>query len=349
MAPPDPCAATAFLAAQGPIFDVRTPAEFAAGHIPGAHNLPLFSNQERAQVGTVYKKQSRAAAIELGLALVGPKLASLVAQAKAVAGGDDAAPVRVHCWRGGMRSASLAWLLRLAGLQTTVLAGGYKAYRALMRAQWEASAPPTRFMVLGGKTGAGKTKVLQALAALGEAVIDLEGLARHRGSAFGGFADVPQPTVEQFENELGMALRAHAGARRIWLENESRRIGCAALPDPFWAHMAAAPLIVLDVPYEDRLVATQLDYADVAPAELVRCFAAIEKRLGGLVTKQACEAVRGGQLAVAADIALRYYDASYDHSAATRQQRVIATVAARGHDAASEIAARVLRAVDGRA
>lgn len=335
------------------MFDVRTPAEFAAGHIPGAHNLPLFSNEERARVGTVYKKQSRAAAIELGLALVGPKLASLVAQAKAVAGdADDAAPVRVHCWRGGMRSASMAWLLRLAGLRPTVLAGGYKAFRALMRAQWEtpaASAQSTRLMVLGGKTGAGKTKVLQALAAMGEAVIDLEGLARHRGSAFGGFAAIPQPTVEQFENELGMALRAHAGARRIWVENESRRIGCAALPDPFWAQMAAAPLIVLDVPYEDRLIATQLDYADVAPAELVRCFAAIEKRLGGLVTRQACDAVLGGQLAIAADIALRYYDASYDHSAATRQQRIIATVAARGRDAASEIAACMLRAVDDRA
>ncbi|MBK9073129.1 MAG: tRNA 2-selenouridine(34) synthase MnmH [Myxococcales bacterium] len=349
MASLDPCAAPDFLAAHGPILDVRTPAEFAAGHIPGAHNLPLFSNAERAEVGTIYKKQSRAAAIELGLALVGPKLASLVAQAKAIAGGGDATAARVHCWRGGMRSASMAWLLRLAGLQTTVLAGGYKAYRAHMRAQWEASERPMRLMVLGGKTGAGKTKVLAAMAALGEAVIDLEGLARHRGSAFGGFADKPQPTVEQFENELGMALRNHAGARRIWVENESRRIDCATLPDPFWAQMAAAPLIVLDVPYEDRLAATQLDYADVAPAELVRCFAAIEKRLGGLVTGRACAAVRAGDLVIAADIALRYYDASYDHSAATRQQRIIATVAARGSDPAREIAARVLRAVDERA
>ncbi|MFN9056006.1 MAG: rhodanese-like domain-containing protein, partial [Cyanobacteriota bacterium] len=170
---PTTLAIEAFLQAHGVLIDVRTPAEFAQGHLPGARNLPLFSDDERAEVGTLYKHSGRQAAVQRGLALVGPRLAQLAEALIAAHGQEAEKPLRVHCWRGGLRSASVAWLASTLDLPVVILEEGYKAYRrwvlALMEEAW-----PVR--LLGGRTGAGKTELLIALAAKGVAVVDLEGL-----------------------------------------------------------------------------------------------------------------------------------------------------------------------------
>ncbi len=211
---PEPLAIDAFLAESGTVVDVRSPAEFSQGHIPGALNLPLFPDSERAEVGTLYRHAGRLAAVRRGLALVGPRLETLAEGLLAAHGRNPGQTLRLHCWRGGLRSASMAWLATTLGLPVVVLAGGYKAYR-----QWVLSLMerPWPIRLLGGRTGAGKTELLLALGAKGVAVVDLEGLAHHRGSSFGGLGLPPQPSVEHFENRLALALQRHRGAPEIWL------------------------------------------------------------------------------------------------------------------------------------
>ena len=160
-----------------PLIDVRSPAEFAKGHIPGAFNIPLFENQERSVVGLLYKNKGRQEAIKKGLEIVGPKMTSMVEKAIAMAKDQE---ILVHCWRGGMRSASVAWLFEASDLKVSILNGGYKNYRTHLRENMLEGRGVT---VLGGMTGSGKTNLLRALADFGEPVIDLEGLANHRGSA----------------------------------------------------------------------------------------------------------------------------------------------------------------------
>ncbi len=184
-----------------PLLDVRSPGEYAQGHVPGALSFPLFSDAERATVGTIYKQQSRDLALETGLELVGPKLGGFVREARTLA---PQGQVVVHCWRGGQRSGSMAWLLRQGGLDVWTLEGGYKAYRTWVLA--ELAAQQYSLYIIGGRTGTGKTKILHALRQMGEQVVDLEGLACHKGSAFGFIGELPQPTVEQFENDLHAAL-----------------------------------------------------------------------------------------------------------------------------------------------
>ena len=162
-----------------PLVDVRTPAEFAHGHICGAHNIPLFSNDERAEVGTTYKQAGREQAILLGFDLTGSKWSGFIKQALEIAPSEK---IAVHCWRGGMRSGAMAWCLNLYGFDVYLLTGGYKHYR---RRVLDIFAEKFDIRILGGLTGSGKTKVLHQLKALGEQVIDLEGLAGHQGSAFG--------------------------------------------------------------------------------------------------------------------------------------------------------------------
>ncbi|NBW62949.1 MAG: tRNA 2-selenouridine(34) synthase MnmH, partial [Synechococcaceae bacterium WB4_1_0192] len=184
----EPIAIHSFLKAAGPVVDVRAPAEFAQGHIPGARNLPLFSDEERAAVGTTYKQQGRTAAVQLGLELVGPKLAALGQSLSSWSSEANGQPLRLHCWRGGMRSGSVAWLADSLDLPVLLLEGGYKAYR-----RWvlEQLLLPWPIHLLGGRTGTGKTDLLLALERRGVAVLDLEGLAHHRGSSFGNLGLPP--------------------------------------------------------------------------------------------------------------------------------------------------------------
>ncbi len=291
-----------------PLLDVRSPGEYAQGHIPCAVSFPLFSDAERAAVGTLYKQTGKEDAMELGLRYVGPKLESFVKEAKALAPGRK---IMVHCWRGGQRSGAMAWLLRQAGFEVETMPGGYKAYRKWVLECFESS--PLQLVVLGGQTGSGKTKILHELARLGEQVIDLEGLANHKGSAFGFIGELPQPTVEQFENDLFDRILALDLTKRIWVENESHSIGRVFIPEPFWKKMKIAPLVNIKIPDEARIQNLLEDYVLTDKADLVTAFNKIGKKLGGNNLKTALEALERDDYPSAAKIALWYYDKTYQH------------------------------------
>lgn len=288
--------------------DVRSPAEYAHGHIQGACNVPLFSNEERAQVGITYKHDGPEAALHLGLEIVGPNLNRLLEQARTCAGSRK---VALYCWRGGQRSSSVAWLLDFAGLDTTVITGGYKAYRReIKRYMGE-----TRFslLVLGGYTGSAKTAILHELENLGEQIIDIEGLANHKGSAFGWISEQAQPSNQQFENDLFHALSVLDPLKTIWIENESKSTGKVQIPDEFWLQMKAAALIQIEVPLDTRvrnLVAQYVDKDDTK--DLIISFKKIERKLGGKNLSTALKALEQGDFNLAAKIALTYYDKSYN-------------------------------------
>lgn len=289
------------------LLDVRTPAEYRAGHIVGARNLPLFSNEERAVVGTLYKQESPDAAFLRGLDFAGARMRWYIERARELA---PAGRVLVHCWRGGQRSASMGWLLQQAGFDVQLIRGGYKAYRTELHAT--IGDFPQPYLVLGGHTGSGKTHILRAMADRGATVLDLEALARHKGSAFGALGEAGQPTVEQFENDLYAAHEALPTHQPVWMENESRSIGRVYLPQPFWVRLQAAPLLHLEVPLEWRVQNLVDDYAAYPPADLIAAFERITKRLGGQHVKTAVSAIRAGDFATAARIALNYYDKAYE-------------------------------------
>lgn len=291
-----------------PLFDVRSPAEYAKGHIPNAQNLPLFSDEERAVVGTIYKKESPKAAIMKGLEFVGPKMRPLIEQVQAVT---EKPTIAVHCWRGGKRSKSVGWLLNMAGYQVMTLQGGYKAYRQYIHQQLENL--PLQLMILGGKSGSGKTKILHELAKQGEQIIDLEGLANHKGSAFGSIGEPEQPSTEQFENNLYQQIQSLDSTNRVWIENENRGIGTIYLPATFWKRMKQSPLIDIEIPLATRVQNLIQDYTTVEADALKEGFYKIRKRLGGVRYEQALQHIDAKELSAAATIALDYYDKTYQY------------------------------------
>ncbi|MGY3088039.1 tRNA 2-selenouridine synthase [Hymenobacter sp. UYAg731] len=317
-----------------PILDVRAPIEFVQGHVPGAVNLPLFSDEERASIGTTYKQVSQERAVHLGLEFFGPKMSGMVKQAQRLAGGKE---VRLHCWRGGMRSGAVLWLLELAGFKVHLLDHGYKDYRRAVLASF---AQPRQWRVLGGLTGSGKTNVLHELAATpGQPVLDLEGLAHHKGSAFGAIGQPAQPTQEQFENNLAAALAALPADAPIWVEDESRQIGRLTIPPALFAQLQAAPRFVLEVPRAARVAKLAAEYGAEAPAELAAAIERLQKRLGGLATQQALAAVEAGNFPLMVELVLDYYDKTYTYGLAPRPgepPRTLVPVA--GCDAAANAA-----------
>ncbi|RSK42897.1 tRNA 2-selenouridine(34) synthase MnmH [Hymenobacter perfusus] len=294
-------------AAEVPILDVRAPIEYAQGHVPGAVSFPLFSDEERARIGTTYKQMSQDKAVLLGLDFFGPKMSLLVKLAQKLAPNRR---VRVHCWRGGMRSGAVLWLLELAGFQVELLDKGYKDYRRWALAEF---ARPRALWVLGGLTGSGKTDVLHALAARQQSVLDLEGLANHKGSAFGSIGQPASPTQEQFENDLAAELTGFASDATIWVEDESRTIGPVHLPAPLFEQMRTAPLLLLEVPREQRVRKLAEEYGRHDPAALATSILRIRKRLGGLVTKEALAAIGEDDMEKMVSLVLDYYDRTYSH------------------------------------
>lgn len=288
-----------------PFADVRTPAEFAHGHMPGAFNLPLFSNEERVQIGTTYKQQSRETAILMGLDRVGPKWSGFIRQAL------EKAPemkIAVHCWRGGMRSGAMAWALDLYGFKVYLVEGGYKSYRRWVQQQCQRD---WRLWIIGGMTGSGKTKTLQALKGMGEQIIDLEDLARHQGSTYGTLNRLVQPSQEQFENDLADQLRQLDATRKIWVEDESLTIGKRIIPRPFWDGMQKSDLFELQVPVELRVQALVEEYGSLDKDFLVECTERIRKRLGLEQAKWAVAAIREGRMEEFIRVVLVYYDKTY--------------------------------------
>lgn len=318
-----------FLIAQRaiPVIDVRSPGEHVRGHIPGAHSLPLFSDEERAIVGTLYKQQGRDAAVLEGLRIVGPKMAAIVEQAHAVA---PEGRIGVHCWRGGERSASVAWLLDKAGFkEVSTLKGGYKAFRNHVLASFQR---PLDLMVLGGYTGTGKTETLDHLKALGEQVIDLEALAHHKGSSYGALGEAPQPTSEHFENRIWSVLRDMDPGQRIWVEDESLMVGRARIPDDLFAQMRQATLCFAEMPIDERADRLVVDYGRFPKEQLVEATKRIEKRLGPQHCKAALAALDAGDLRTVALITLRYYDKAYLRGTETRDPRRVMRIPASAHD-----------------
>ncbi len=289
-----------------PLIDVRSPAEFEKGHIPGATNIPLFNNDERAKVGTVYVQQSKEKAIELGCKIVTPKLEWFVSESRKAAKNGK---VVVHCWRGGMRSKSFAKHLSENGFnEVYTIAGGYKAFRnyALLSFKQEAE-----IVILGGYTGSAKTHILHHLKELGKQTIDLEGIANHKGSAFGKVGDGKQPTIEQFENNLFWEWKEVDYSKTTWIEDESHRIGLVNIPMNFFENMRNHPVVFIDVPREERARHLVNDYKNADKEMLLDSIQRISKRLGGLHTRKALAHIAADEFYEAAMLALRYYDKYY--------------------------------------
>jgi tRNA 2-selenouridine synthase len=322
-----PLNAQEFLATGLPVIDVRSPGEFARGHIPGAHSMPLFSDAERAVVGTLYKQTGRDAAVLEGLRIVGPKMAGIVEQARALAGDGR---IAVHCWRGGERSGSVAWLLDKAGFADVVtLKGGYKSFRTHVL---DSFAEVPGLLVLGGYTGTGKTETLKYLKDLDQQVIDLEAIAQHKGSSFGALGEQPQPTQEHFENLLWSKLRKVDRCRPLWVEDESLMIGRNKLPEAFYAALRSAPLYFADMPLEDRLERLVMEYGAYPPEQLADAIQRITKRIGPQHAKAALEALSLGDLHTVARTALRYYDKTYSHGLSQRVEASVTTIPASATD-----------------
>lgn len=316
-----------------PLFDVRSPKEFLAGHMPGAISLPLMNDDERHRVGIVYKQEGRDAAVRLGYQLVGHKFIDYIeaARKRAVDG-----KVALHCWRGGIRSNTMAWLLASVGLQVYVLEGGYKEFRQWCLAQFHKQHP---LWVLSGKTGAGKTEVLHALRLRGESVIDLEALANHRGSAFGGLGLPDQPTQEGFENALAWEIGKMEGAKRIWIENESRFIGRLRIPDAFFLQSSQAQMISIDREAHYRAERIIAEYGNFDHALLAEKTVSITKRMGGDRVKASIEALERGDLMGWVTPLLDYYDRNYAHAIELREgkQLHILSLTSEGADQIAEL------------
>jgi tRNA 2-selenouridine synthase len=307
-----------------PVLDVRSPGEYNHAHITSAFNLPLFTDEERKIVGTAYKQQSREAAIKIGLDYFGTKMRKMVEDVELMTGSKANAfgpqQVLVHCWRGGMRSAGVAWLLDLYGFKVYTLAGGYKAYR-----HWiiETFSMPFSFNILGGFTGSGKTHLLDEIKSKGAAVIDLEKLANHKGSAFGNIGMPPQPTQEMFENLLAHELRNLIHTPEvmhgcIWLEDESQRIGHINVPPALWNNMWHSPIVFITIPFEERLNHIVQEYGSLDKEKVADAIVRIQKRLGGLETKTALQNLEAGDIESCFRILLKYYDKLYNKALVNR-------------------------------
>lgn len=292
--------------------DVRSEGEYADGKIFHATNLPLFNNEERASVGTAYKQLGKKEAIVLGLEFAGKKMPEF---AKFLQKHAHSNKIFVHCWRGGMRSESMAWLFNLLDYEVFILQGGYKSFRNYVQ---EILARNFNFLVVGGRTGSGKTAILNQLESLGEQVIDFEGLANHKGSAFGALGLPPQPTTEHFENLLGMQLKNFDIGKRVWVEDESRGVGKIFINQELWNHLCVAPSFIINLPFEIRVRRLVQDYGENHTEGLEKAIHNIKKRLGLEGWQNSLAALLNKDFAEVARITLGYYDKLYDKGIANK-------------------------------
>ncbi|MBI6628658.1 tRNA 2-selenouridine(34) synthase MnmH [Pontibaca salina] len=242
------------------VIDVRSSAEYAEDHLPGAINLPVLSNEERARVGTIYKQQSPFLARKIGGALVFRNAADHIETT--LHGYDGGWRPLVYCWRGGQRSGAFAWMLEQIGWRAGLLSGGYRTYRRLVKAYLYDTVLPHRFIALDGYTGTAKTTLLHLLEARGVQMIDLEGLANHRGSLLGAY-EGGQPSQKGLETKLALALSALDPARPVLIEAESNRIGARFIPPSLWNAMKSAPRIQISAPIKARAAFLVQEYDDI--------------------------------------------------------------------------------------
>ena len=292
------------------VIDARAPAEYAQDHLPGAINLPVLDDAQRAEVGTIYKQQSPFMARKMGAALVAQNVARHVQGPLAqMQGGWQ--PL-VYCWRGGQRSGAFAMILRQIGWRVAVLEGGYKTYRRLVQTAVYDGPFPAHVLLLDGGTGSAKTEILAHVASLGGQVIDLEALAQHRGSLFGGQGE--QPAQKLFETRLAQAMLALDPARPVLIEAESNRIGALRLPPALWRAMQAAPRVQIVAPVAARAAYSLAAYHSFtdAPDRLKGAIAALRpyQPAAQIVAWQALAAA-GKYAALAESLIMQHYDPSY--------------------------------------
>ncbi|EPR69497.1 tRNA 2-selenouridine(34) synthase MnmH [Cyclobacterium qasimii] len=287
-----------------PVLDTRSPGEYESGHMPGAINLPLFNNDQRAIIGTIYKEEGREKAIKAGLKLIGPKLVDFIEIAESL----GSKKLLIHCWRGGMRSSSLAWLLELYGFDIHVLKGGYKSYRNYLLSFFD---QPLKLKIVAGTTGSMKTRLLQEMEKNGAQIVDLEGLAHHQGSAFGSHMEEMQPTSEQFQNDILEKFLSFSLEQPIWLEDESFIIGKAHLIAPLYQLMQESPRFHIVVPKEQRLEVLVKGYGSLPKDKLIQSTHDIAKKLGKENCELAIGHIENGEMSQAASIILGYYDKAY--------------------------------------
>jgi len=301
-----------FLRLPGTILDVRSPSEFAHGHIPQSHSFPLFSDEERSIVGTLYKQEGRHAAVDQGLQLVLPKVDSFIETATRFL---PEKVGKVLCWRGGMRSGFVARLLESCGFSILTLNGGYKSFRRYVL-NYFLKLPELKLnlKVVAGLTGSGKTSYLRTLKNSGHQVIDLEQLANHRGSAFGHIGLPPQPSQEHFENCLATQLDQFDLSKAIWIEDESRLIGRCCIPPPLYQLMRSASVIVLETPLEGRLDNLMKDYGGAPLLDMISAVQRIQKRLGSQLTIEVIRLLEQDRRREAFNLLLMYYDKTYQHN-----------------------------------
>ncbi len=297
------------------LFDVRSPGEFAKGHIPNALNLPLVEDDERVEVGTLYVQHSEQEAYLKGLEIIGPKLHRF---ARTAIEKSIDRKILLYCFRGGKRSESMAWLFELVGLKAIVLEGGYKSFRNYIRKFFKKIF---HFIVIGGYTGSGKTRILQKLAEQGQQVLDLEGLVNHKGSVFGSIGMGEQPHYESFENALFQTLQSFDPDKVIFVEDESRHIGKLLIPVDLFSQLTGAPIIIIEKSLDNRINGLKKDYLSVENAILIEYVTKIQKRLGSQRTKDVIFAIQEGYMEYAIKEVLFYYDKAYQRTVDQRDQK----------------------------
>ena len=303
------------LAADLPILDARSEGEYTNGHICGANNFPILNNEERALVGTCYKQKGHEKAVMLGYELAGPKFHLMIADAYKRF---PEKKILIHCFRGGLRSRILSYVLHTAGFDISLLIGGYKTYRKTILETLESAF---QLKVIGGFTGSGKTIILNELKSKGKQVIDIEALANHRGSAFGSIGLSAQPTQEQFENNFATEIMQLDKNQPIWVEDESRMTGKLKMPDTFYDQLRNAPLYFIDKSFDERALTILNTYGKFDKELLINSTKKLSKRLGDLRLREAISYLENNEMELWMKIVLDYYDKTYLHGLIQRDEK----------------------------
>lgn len=314
------------------LIDVRSPVEFVQGHIPGAVNIPLFADEERAEIGTIYKQVDKEQALQLGEKIARPKVDAILTQIKSFL----PAKLVIYCWRGGKRSTEVCRLVNESGTVARRIQGGYKEYRREIRRFIE---QPRKILMVGGKTGSGKTDLLLGLKEQDVQVIDLEGLAHHKGSVFGHINEEAQPSTEQFENVFFEELRLINPEELLLLENESYVIGSVHLPPPLLQQMRAAPLLIIDIPMQARIDRLVREYTSTDRQQLIEACQRIAQKLTQPKLQEVTGFIENEDFASACKILLGYYDHYYNRGLDKRKNQEIFYLTLNGFDLDADVVA----------